>query len=294
VSIDGVGVSGGTATSDRPTASALPAVGATAGRLRSTESGRSGAGVSLDDPPQATRVHDSSNPGNTATLATRRQCMVSQLAFRPPGRKATDDMIGRLLGEVVDEQPDGTVTLNVQGVGYEVLTPVGALGRAQRPGGLTELWVHTVMRENALELFGFATELDRRVFRVLIGVHGVGPRTGVGILSSLPTDELLASVAASDVPRLVRVPGIGKKTAERLILELQGKLPAPTGSGTSAPPDRSQLLTSALINLGYRAADAERVVKTLSEELASQPLASLVREALARLGKGHPPNAGGS
>ncbi len=194
-------------------------------------------------------------------------------------------MIGRLVGTVIDEQPDGTVTLDVRGVGYEVLTPVGTLGRARQTEAGTELWVHTVMRESALELFGFAGEFDRRVFRILIGVHGVGPRTAAGILSSLPSDDLLAAVAASDVSRLVRVPGIGKKTAERLILELQGKLPAPTGPLAAPSPDRAQLLVSALANLGYRSSDAERVVKALGDELNTQSLAQLVREALARLGK---------
>src|SRR6187551_931508 len=118
-------------------------------------------------------------------------------------------MLGWLRGRVISEEPSGLI-LEVGGVGYELMTPVGTLGRAlSHPGGEVELWVHTHVREDALDLFGFASELERRVFRLLVSVPNVGPRTAIGVLGALPIADLSRAISARDLGRLGKVPGIG-------------------------------------------------------------------------------------
>ena len=200
-------------------------------------------------------------------------------------------MIGRLRGHAVGEEADGSVVLDVGGVGYDVMAPLGTVGRARAAAGEDQpivLHVHTHVREEAIELFGFATELERRVFRLLIGVPNVGPKTALGALSALPLEELRRAVSEGDTVRLARVPGIGKKTAERIALELKDKLPGPTkpvsveriGQRDAGTAGR---LLSALTNMGYRAAEAERAVRALGDRVEREPLAALLREALAWL-----------
>ncbi|HWA74407.1 MAG TPA: Holliday junction branch migration protein RuvA [Polyangiaceae bacterium] len=199
-------------------------------------------------------------------------------------------MIGRLRGVVVADDPP-TLTVDVKGVGYEVSIPVGTTERARRGEGEVELWIHTVLRSDALELFGFATQLERTVFRQLISVPNVGPRTALGVLSALPVADLVQAVQASDHARLTRVPGVGKKTAERLVLELRGKLPgeelqphaASPAPAAARPSDAKVRLVTALTNMGYRPAEAERAVQTLGPRVGSEPLSTLLREALALL-----------
>jgi Holliday junction DNA helicase RuvA len=197
-------------------------------------------------------------------------------------------LIGRLRGRVLAEEATGAVVLDVHGVGYDVSTPVGTLGRARtEPSGEVELWIHTHVREDALELFGFATEADRRVFRLLLGVPNVGPKTALGVLSAMPIAELARAVEKADQGRLGKVPGIGKKTAERLILELKEKLRG-IESGTAPPPlealdSEAARLLSALTHMGYRPAEAERAISALGPKLSSESLSDLLREALANL-----------
>ncbi|MFO7180322.1 MAG: Holliday junction branch migration protein RuvA [Pseudomonadota bacterium] len=199
-------------------------------------------------------------------------------------------MIGRLKGVVVADDPP-LLTLDVGGVGYEVAVPAGTLGRARGADGVIELWVHTVVRDDALELFGFADELDRRLFRSLIAVPNVGPRTALGVLSALPSAELTSAIARSDLARLTKVPGVGKKTAERLILELRGKLPMPEPeievtirpAPAEASNDARARLVRALTNMGYRTSEAERAVDALGPRVGAAPLSDLLREALAVL-----------
>ncbi|HMJ16573.1 MAG TPA: Holliday junction branch migration protein RuvA [Polyangiaceae bacterium] len=200
-------------------------------------------------------------------------------------------MIGRLTGTVVVDDPGAPLILDVHGVGYELSAPLGTAGRAAPgPDQTITVFVHTHAREDTLELFGFASELDRRVFRLLISVPNVGPKTALGILSALPTPELARAVQEQNVGRLTRVPGIGKKTAERLLLELKEKLPqvdgpvAPTAATPStAKPDDAKRLFGALTSMGYRPAEAERAVTALAERIGQAPLSTLLREALARL-----------
>ena len=190
---------------------------------------------------------------------------------------------------MADDPP--TLTVDVKGVGYEVSSPVGTTGRARQADGEVESWVHTVLRSDALELFGFASQLERSVFRQLISVPNVGPRTALGVLSALPVADLVQAVQAGDLARLTRVPGVGKKTAERLVLELRGKLPTDELGSLAAgpepaaarPSDAKARLVTALTNMGYRPVEAERAVQTLGPRVGADPLSTLLRDALALL-----------
>ncbi len=209
-------------------------------------------------------------------------------------------MIGRLVGALAEEEADGTLVLDVAGVGYEVAAPLGTAGRlrASSPSGPHTLYIHTNVREDALELFGFATRHDRDVFRAVISVSGVGPRTALSVLSALPGGELARVIARKEMARLTAVSGIGKKTAERLLLELRDKLPsAPAGpspllDAARAPaaagdaPDTRGLLVSALTRMGYKPAEAERAAAELDDQLDALSLSDAVREALRLLAKG--------
>jgi holliday junction DNA helicase RuvA len=198
-------------------------------------------------------------------------------------------LIGRLVGNVVATN-DATITVDVGGVGYEVHVPGGTLGRTGAAGGDTRvtLFVHTHVREDTLDLFGFASELERLVFKLLIAVPNVGPKTALGILSALPPPDLASAVADKDLARLTSISGIGKKTAERLVLELKEKLPrmAELRAPAAAPRkhDDAMRLLGALTNMGFRQAEAERAVVSLGERVGKEPLAELLKAALATLG----------
>jgi Holliday junction DNA helicase RuvA len=213
---------------------------------------------------------------------------------RATRRARLGDMIGKLTGTPVSEEPP-LVTLDVQGVGYEVHIPAGTLGRARHVEAAVELWIHTVVRADALELFGFSAEPERRIFRLLIQVPNVGPRTALGVMSALSPQELAQAIRDGNTARLTKVPGVGKKTAERLVLELKDKLaldglehelaadrPKAQASADRPSEARTRLL-SALTNMGYRPAEAERAVQALGPRVGAEPLGDLLREALASL-----------
>lgn len=199
-------------------------------------------------------------------------------------------MLGFLRGRVLFEEP-GSLILDVGGVGYELTAPIGTLGRVPpRPDETVELWVHTHAREDVLELFGFASELERRVFRLLVSVPNVGPKTAIGVLGALPISDLSRAISSRDLGRLSKLPGIGKKTAERLVVELTDKLPAlvpvEAVSKVASKPSASgstELLLKALINMGYRPVEAERAVKHLGNRVEGEPMGELLRAALAFL-----------
>jgi Holliday junction DNA helicase RuvA len=205
-------------------------------------------------------------------------------------------MIGRLTGKVIEED-DGTTVLDVSGVGYELVTPIGTIGRAPVDGeGKVTLFVHTHVREDQLSLFGFASEGDRLAFRTLIGVSSVGPKTAISVLSALPAHELGQAIARKELGKLTSISGIGKKTAERLLLELKDKLTvlqaAPpsaskTGTSAAAPPasSNSELLGRALTNMGYRATEADRTIELLGSKIDELALPDLLKEALQLLSK---------
>ncbi len=197
-------------------------------------------------------------------------------------------MIGRLTGQLIEEEADGTLLLDVGGVGYELYVPLGTVGRAGTRESLT-LHVHTHVREDAFQLFGFATTEDRLIFRTLLGISGIGPKTAVGVLSALSGADLARAVSQSDLKTLTSVPGIGKKTAERLVLELRDKLgtvAATTARSAKKAPEASSkrdLLHGALTRMGYKEPHAQKALQILGERVETDELAVLVRESLAIL-----------
>jgi len=202
-------------------------------------------------------------------------------------------MIGRLLGHIVTESPDGSLIIDVGGVGYELLAPLGTLGRASHDAdGRVALFVHTAFRQDSLDLYGFASEHDRRVFRLLVAVPNVGPKTAILLLGGIPPAELATVVRNNDLARLGRVPGIGKKTAERLVLELKTKVtelqPPGESAEAAAPavgPDAVGRVVLALTSMGFKAAEAQVAVRALGEIPADKPVSELIRDALARLSR---------
>lgn len=207
-------------------------------------------------------------------------------------------MIGRLEGRVVEEVDATTVIVDVGGVGYEVTLPLGTLGRATSAAGSVVLSIHTNVREDALELYGFASPAERTVFRTLLGIPNVGPKLALSILSSVAIDELATAVVRGDAAKLTAIPGVGKKTAQRLVLELKDKLdgvqaPHRTDGGPAAVTGprptggQSEMLASALARMGFRAGEIDRTLGTLAGQvdLDKTPLADLIRQALAQLAR---------
>jgi Holliday junction DNA helicase RuvA len=174
-------------------------------------------------------------------------------------------MIALLRGRVIEKHPN-RVVVDVQGVGYDVHVPLSSYYEVGEAGADVTLRIHTHVREDALQLFGFLTPLEQELFERLIGISGIGPKLAIAVLSGIETEELVASVRRADIARLTRIPGIGRKTSERIILELKDRLPditapdAPTGPPQPADDVRGDLL-SALQNLGYHRPLAERAIE---------------------------------
>jgi Holliday junction DNA helicase RuvA len=186
-------------------------------------------------------------------------------------------MIGRLEGRLHRVDP-GTVLIDVGGVGYLVSTTLRAF---QALAGREEaaLWIHTQVRDDAIVLFGFPDRDELEAFSKLIAVAGVGPRTALAVLSALTAEELAEAVQDGDLARLQRSPGVGRKTAERILLELKDRLLA-THPGTG---DRRGDAVSALVNLGYSQRDALRSVDAVWSEASGEDLGELLRLALQKL-----------
>lgn len=207
-------------------------------------------------------------------------------------------MIGRLRGAILERLPDGSCIVDVGGVGYEVFVPLGTLGRLPDAPEAVTLHVHTHVREDQLALFGFAREEDKRAFRTLLGISNVGPKLALAILGSMSAKELAAAIATQDATRFKGIPGVGKRTVERLLLELKDKLgfvvaggapaPAPRGNGAAAAaPDASPLgqVRTALVALGFKPAQAESAVAAIADEAKpDDPFETLLRRALAQTG----------
>ena len=204
-------------------------------------------------------------------------------------------MIGRLTGRVVGHEADGNVVLDVGGVGYELAAPLGTLGRARADeAGRVTLWVYTHVREDTLSLFGFSDETERAAFRALVGVSNVGPKIAIAVLGALPSAELARVVARKDLSALTAVSGVGKKIAERLLLELRDKIPTAIAGApaTDGPAPRSATegddrLRGALVGMGFRPAEADRAIGSIGERAHAPgtPMEELLREALALLAK---------
>lgn len=192
-------------------------------------------------------------------------------------------MIAHLRGRVLRKSPQ-EVIVDVGGVGYRVAIPVSTFYRLGDEGAEVSLRVHTHVREDALALFGFLTAHEQDLFERLIQVAGVGPRLGVNILSGIEAAELAAALRGGDVARLTRVPGVGKKTAERLIVELKDKMPPVVSAEAEEPPPSAATpkedLLSALAHLGYSRGEAERGVDRALREGGAGRFEDLLRRAL--------------
>jgi len=191
-------------------------------------------------------------------------------------------VIAHLRGRILRKGPQ-EVVVDVGGVGYRVSIPVSTFYRLAEPGGEVELRTYTHVREDTLALYGFLTAAEQDLFERLISVGGVGPRLAVNILSGIEVPELIAALRTSDLSRLTRVPGVGKKTAERLIVELKDKMPA--AAADEAPAARpgggpKEDLLSALVNLGYSRGEVERGVDRALREDGSGRFEDLLRRAL--------------
>jgi holliday junction DNA helicase RuvA len=181
-------------------------------------------------------------------------------------------MIAFLRGRVLDKHPNRLI-VDVQGVGYEVHVPLSTFYNVGDTGSDVSLRVHTHVREDALQLYGFLTSLEQQVFERLIGISGIGPKLAIGVLSGIDARELIGAVQRADLARLTSIPGIGKKTAERIVLELKDRLQAlaaapEAAAAPASPGDRLRDdLVSALVNLGYHRPQAEKTVEsTLKSE----------------------------
>ena len=183
-------------------------------------------------------------------------------------------MIGSLRGRIISKKPDN-VLVEACGVGYQVQVPLNTLSLLPHEGQEVFLHVYTHVREDAIQLFGFGAEEEKRIFTTLLGVTGIGPKMALNVLSGLSLDEFLTALESEDVAMLCRIPGLGKKTAHRLILELREKLPAAAG-----PRDRLfEDALSALVNLGYKKNIAQEFLEPVYKAGCTD-IESLIRETL--------------
>ncbi len=194
-------------------------------------------------------------------------------------------MIGRISGILAEKNPP-QILVDVGGIGYEVGVPMSSFYNLPNIGDKVTLLTEFIVREDAQLLFGFLTQDERTTFRQLLKISGVGARTALAVLSGMSVAELVSAVARQEVGRLTKVPGIGKKTAERLLLELKDKLPTAPGVATAGAvyvPDTSSDILNALMALGYNEREAASAMKTLPEDVT---VSDGIRQALKLLGKG--------
>ena len=190
-------------------------------------------------------------------------------------------MIGRITGTLVEKHPP-QIVVDVNGVGYEIDVSMATFYNLPAVGEKVSLYTHLAIREDAHLLFGFGSETERRAFRELVKVTGIGAKTALAVLSGLSVEDLAAAVAAQETGRLVKTPGIGKKTAERLLLELKGKLDFAAVTLPGAPVRASDDVRQALLALGYNDKEAELVLRQVPADL---PVSEAIRQALKLLSK---------
>jgi holliday junction DNA helicase RuvA len=193
-------------------------------------------------------------------------------------------MIGRLTGRLAAKTPD-QVLLDVGGVGYVVHIPLSTFYELPESENPASLWIHTHVREDTLALYGFLTERERSLFLLLLGVAGIGPKVALTVLSGIPPAELASALRNQDVRRLVAIPGVGKKTAERMVLELAEKVAAFAAEQPAETPAAvaAEDVVSALVNLGYRKAEAEKAVESATRGGAPPDFGEFLKLALKRL-----------
>jgi holliday junction DNA helicase RuvA len=194
-------------------------------------------------------------------------------------------MIARLRGRLLEKAPE-QIVVDAGGVGYQLFVSLNSFYRLPNPGGEVDLFVHTHVREDALQLFGFLDAEERSLFLLLLQVATIGPKVAIAVLSGMDTPDLEAAIADGDVRRLVAIPGIGKKKAELVVLQLKEKVRVLRQSRAASPAARpggdAAEAVSALVNLGYKQQEAERAVDR-AEQAGARALPDLIREALRRL-----------
>ncbi|RZJ25558.1 MAG: Holliday junction branch migration protein RuvA [Haliea sp.] len=190
-------------------------------------------------------------------------------------------MIGRISGLLAEKNPP-ELLVDCNGVGYEVLVPMSTFYNLPGLGDKVSLLTHFVVREDAQILYGFGSATERAAFRQLIKISGVGPRTALSVLSGMSVEELAQAVTQQEVGRIIKVPGIGKKTAERLLLELKGKLGADIGMPVSVTSDAQSDILQALVALGYSDKDAALALKALPKDIGVSDGIKLALKALAK------------
>ncbi|MBI1994212.1 MAG: Holliday junction branch migration protein RuvA [Deltaproteobacteria bacterium] len=192
-------------------------------------------------------------------------------------------MIAKISGTLEHKVP-GEVIVDVAGVGYHIFIPLNVFYRLPEVGGTISLHIHTHLREDALQLFGFMEQEEKHIFLLLNGVAGIGPKLALNILSGIPVEELARALKEGDHLKLLSIPGVGRKLAERMIVELRDKM-LRVSSAETGRADGSQLTrdaVSALVNLGYRQGEAERSVREVARQ-GEATLAEVLKEALRRL-----------
>lgn len=195
-------------------------------------------------------------------------------------------MIAQLTGTLVEKQPQ-RLMVDVGGVGYDVIVPLSTFYGLGEPGSRVVLRIHTHVREDALQLYGFGTALEQSLFERLISVSGIGPKVALAVLSGIEPAELMRAIRSADVARLTRIPGVGKKTAERVVLELKDRLPkAATAEPAGEAPEGDELradLLSALGNLGYQRAAVEKTLDKVLRSAEDRAFEPLLRATLKTL-----------
>jgi holliday junction DNA helicase RuvA len=196
-------------------------------------------------------------------------------------------MIAHLRGRLIAKHPNQAI-VETGGVGYDVTITVPTFSDLPSIGGDVALHVHTHVREDSLALYGFLRPAEKQIFEKLISVSGIGPKLAITILSGMAADEMAGAIRGNDIARLTRIPGIGKKTAERLVLELRDKLPATVTAETSATAALSSMeedVISALLNLGYQRTAVESAVSSAARNGQNGSFDAMFRHVLGALSK---------
>ena len=198
-------------------------------------------------------------------------------------------MIAHLRGHILDKQPN-RIVVDVNGVGYEVAVPLSTFYGLGEKGSEIALRVHTHVREDALLLYGFATALEQDLFERLIGISGIGPKVALAVLSGIEPQDLVRAIERGDLARLTAIPGVGKKTSERIVLELKDRLPrahamTPAAGAAPDPPAVRDDVLSALMNLGYHRPLAEKAADAAIKTAPDGDFERMLKQALRELAK---------
>ena len=255
--------------------------------------------LNLEQPPTPHDVADALAvalchlQSSTGAIPERLRAERRQTAIHAPVLARLSAVIALLRGSLIEKHPS-RVVVDVGGVGYDVQVPLSTFYELGEPGATVVLRIHTHVREDLIALYGFSTPLEQDLFERLIAISGIGPKLGLAVLSGIEPVDLIRAIRTQDVARLTKIPGVGKKTAERIGLELKDRLPqvavqaAEPAPGTGRPEDqlRDDLL-SALVNLGYQAASAEKAIDRVIKASPDAGFEQALREALRSMMKGH-------